>query len=107
MATAAAVALKWLRGIVTLAAVGLFIVGSVSVVAGQALHAIPESSNWPSAYETAALLIWMAVVALGADAVVSTARRWRREPAGEVSEEPVGQVGPPGPEAVTGDPGPA
>ncbi len=107
VATAAALALKWLRGIVTLAAVGLFIAGSVSVVAGQALHAIPESSNWPSAYETAALLIWMAVVALGADAVVSTARRWRREPAGEVSEEPVGQVGPPGPEAVTGDPGPA
>ncbi|HUC38209.1 MAG TPA: alpha-(1-_3)-arabinofuranosyltransferase family protein [Acidimicrobiales bacterium] len=76
-ATAAALSLRWLRGVLTLAAVGLLVAAAVSIVAGQALHFVPESSNWPSAYESASLLVWMAVVALGADAVADTARSWR------------------------------
>jgi hypothetical protein len=100
VATAAALALRWLRGILTLAAVGLVVAAAASVVVGQALHAIPESSNWPTAYDTAGLLVWMAVVALGADAVVSTARRWREEPPGDIVGNPAG------PEAASGDPDP-
>jgi len=74
-ATAAALSLRWLRGILSLAAVGLLVATGVNVIAGQAMHAAPESSNWPSAYETAGLLAWMAVVALGSDVVVSAVRR--------------------------------
>ena len=40
------------------------------MVHGQAFHPVPESSNWPGAYHSAGVLVWMAVVFLGADAVV-------------------------------------
>lgn len=75
LATAAALSLRWLRGLITACAVGFLIAGAVSIVAGQAVHAVPESSNWPSSYETASLLVWFAVVALGADVVAESARR--------------------------------
>ncbi|MGA2037556.1 MAG: hypothetical protein ABSH04_08250, partial [Acidimicrobiales bacterium] len=75
VATAGALTVRWLRGILTLTTVGLLLAAAASVVVGQALHAVPESSNWPPAYDSAGLLVWMAVVALGADAVASTTRR--------------------------------
>ena len=96
-ATAAALSFRWLRGLLTLGAVGLLADGVVKVVAGQATHPIPESSNWPPAYNGAALLVWMAVVTLGADAVVVTARRWREKPT-------TGEVGPVGDGPVEDDP---
>jgi hypothetical protein len=56
-------------------AVGCLAAGAVSVVHGQAFHPVAESSNWPSAFESAATLVWIAVVFLGADAVIETGRR--------------------------------
>jgi hypothetical protein len=46
-----------------------------TVLIGQALHPIVESSNWPSTYEDAGTLAWMAVAFLGADAVVEVCGR--------------------------------
>ncbi len=42
---------------------------------GQALHHYPESSDWPGNFESAGVLVWMAVVLLAADAVVESCRR--------------------------------
>jgi hypothetical protein len=88
VATAGALSVRWLRPILSLGAVGLLVAAATGVVVGQALHAVPESSNWPSAYDWAGVVVWMAVVALGADAVVSTARR-RRKPSNEEIARPL------------------
>jgi len=87
-ATAAAMCVRWLHPILSLGAVGLLVAGAVGVVTGQETRLIPESSNWPSAYESLALLVWMAVVALGADAVVTTARLKRKPRTGAMPAAP-------------------
>jgi hypothetical protein len=74
VATAGALLVPQARVVTATLAVGLLIAAAVSVVHGQAQHPIPESSDWPSAYENAGLLVWMAVVFLGADAVADAAR---------------------------------
>jgi hypothetical protein len=56
-------------------AVGLLAAGGAMVVANQAFHPLPESSDWPGAYNSAAVLVLMAVVFLGADAVIEAGRR--------------------------------
>jgi hypothetical protein len=89
VATAGALALRWIRGVLGLGAVGLLMAAGAGVVVGQALHAIPESSNWPSAYDWAGVLVWMAVVALGADAVVSTVGRRRGNPSTRALADPL------------------
>jgi hypothetical protein len=89
VATAGALALRRLRPLPGLAAVGLLIAAGTGVVIGQALHAIPESSNWPSTYDWAGVLVWMAVVALGAHAVVSTVTRQREDPSPEELSDPL------------------
>jgi len=78
LATAAAILVPLGRAVTSLAAVGLFAAAAVSVVHGQLTHPVAEGPNWASAYETAALLVWMAVVFLGADAVADVARRLAR-----------------------------
>jgi hypothetical protein len=56
--------------------VGLLVAAAVMVVVhGQAFHPVAESSNWPGAYRSAGVLVWMAVVFLGADAAVDATRR--------------------------------
>ena len=74
VATALALSLRWARAATVVVAVGLLAAAGLSVVLGQAMHPLAESSNWPTAYETAGVLTWMAAVFLGADAVVSVAR---------------------------------
>jgi len=66
------------RAVTSVLAVGLLVAAGASVVAGQWLHPLSEGSNWPSAFPSASVLTWMAVVFLGADAVVETARRLSR-----------------------------
>ena len=86
VAVAIALVVPQVRAVTSIVAVGLLVAAGVFVVHGQAVHALPESSDWASAYESAGVLVWMAVVFLGADAVVETARqkarrrRARREP---------------------------
>ncbi len=86
VAVAIALVVPQVRAVTSIVAVGLLVAAGVFVVHGQAVHRLPESSDWASAYESAGVLVWMAVVFLGADAVVETARqkarrrRARREP---------------------------
>jgi len=68
------------RCLTALLAVGLLVAAAVSVVKGQAQHPIPESSNWASAYDNAGVMVEMAVVFLGADAMVEAARAAARRP---------------------------
>ena len=75
LAVGAATALRHARGLTSLVAVGLVAAAGASVVVGQATHPLFESADWPAHFESAAVLAWMAVVFLGADAVVETARR--------------------------------
>jgi len=78
VAVAVALVIPQVRAVTSLVAVGLLVAAAASIVANQALHPIPESSNWASAYDSQAVLVWMAVVFLGADAVVDTARSMAR-----------------------------
>ncbi len=80
---AAAIFFRRARGLATLAAVGFIVAAGANVVSGQVTHALPESSNWPAAFRTAGWLTWFAVVSLGVDAVVTSARRRRPKRAPE------------------------
>ncbi len=64
-----------LRVVTAVLAVGFLVAAAASVVVGQWVHPLPESSNWPAAYSVASELTWTAVVFLGVDAVVETVRR--------------------------------
>jgi hypothetical protein len=89
VATALALVVPQLRGVVSLAALGLLVAAAVSVVHGQVVHPLPESSDWPGAYRPAGTLVWIAVVLLGVDGVVESARRVaKRQPAAEQPGEP-------------------
>ena len=74
LVTLGALLIPQARCLTALLAVGLLVAAAVSVVKGQAQHPIPESSNWPSAYDNAGVMVEMAVVFLGADAMVEAAR---------------------------------
>lgn len=80
VAAAGALVVPQARAMIAAVAVGLLVAAGASVAIGQALHPVPESDNWPAAYQSAAVLAWMAIVFLGTHAVVETARRlaWRR-----------------------------
>jgi hypothetical protein len=87
IAVVVALVVPQLRAATSLVAVGLLAAGAITVVAGQALHPVAESSDWPAAYQRAGVLVWVAVVFLGADAVVESAwdvaaRRHRRRTSG-------------------------
>jgi hypothetical protein len=82
VATLAGLFVPQVRGLTAALAVGLLVAAAVTVVRGQILHPLPESSNWPAAYESAGVLVWMAAVFLGVDAVLERAwNRVRRRPA--------------------------
>ncbi len=75
LCTGAALVWQPARGLIRLSALGLVLAAGLTVLIGQALHPILESSNWPSTYEDAGTLAWMAVAFLGADAVVEVCCR--------------------------------
>jgi hypothetical protein len=77
IAIAVALFVRPVRAVISLVAVGLLVAGALSVIIGQGLHPIAESAYWPDVYQSAAVMVWMAVVFLGADAVVE--RTWERE----------------------------
>ncbi len=63
------------RAITALLAVAFLVAAAATVVVGQTLHPLPESSNWPASYGAATVLTWVAVVFLGGDGVVEATRR--------------------------------
>ncbi|HXW35697.1 MAG TPA: discoidin domain-containing protein, partial [Acidimicrobiales bacterium] len=75
--TALVLAVPVLRAASALIALGFLVAAVVSVVGGQAMHPVAMSSNWPSTYEAAGTLTWIAVVFLGVDAVTERSMRAR------------------------------
>jgi len=73
-------ALWWRRGRLVLSATAVAAVVALDVVVtrGQALWRWPAQFNWPTHFESAGTLAWIAVAALAADAVVAEVRQRRR-----------------------------
>jgi hypothetical protein len=65
------------RGLLALAVVGFAGGGVVYIIVQQATQHFP-SGGWPTHFEEANVLVWTAIVFLGADAVVELVRRSRR-----------------------------
>jgi len=65
------------RGLLAVAVVGFAAAGAVYTVTRQASQHFP-SGGWPIHFEAANIMVWAAIVLLGADAVVELARRRRR-----------------------------
>jgi hypothetical protein len=68
LAAAAALTVRWFRGLLTLSAVGFLAAAGVSIVVGKHTH---TTAHYASSF------VWIALVALAADAIVGTAREWR------------------------------
>ena len=66
-----------LRGLLAVAVVGFAVGAVVYTIVRQATQHFP-SGAWPMHFEEANELVWMAIVFLGADAVVEVVRRLRR-----------------------------
>ena len=64
----------WVRGVATAGGVVSVAAGCISVVYGQHVHRYLPGSNWPSSFTGAGDLIWLGVVLLLADAVISAFR---------------------------------
>jgi arabinofuranan 3-O-arabinosyltransferase len=61
----------WARVIASAAGVACIVAGSINVVQGQNVHHYLSGSNWDAAFVNAGNLIWLGVVLLLADAVIS------------------------------------
>ena len=90
--------LPWARGVATAGGVALVAAGCAFVVYGQEVHRYLSGSNWPSSFTGAGDLIWLGVVLLLADAVISVFRLRLPRPLGPPSL----QAGRPAP--ATGEP---
>jgi arabinofuranan 3-O-arabinosyltransferase len=95
LCTGAALVWRPVRGLLRLSALGLILASALTVFIGQAMHPILESSNWPSIYEDAGTLAWMAVAFLGADAVVEVCCRIVGRRRSEGGPTPAGATGDP------------
>ena len=61
----------WARAVAGVGAVACIVAGSINVVQGQNVHHYLPGSNWAGSFVTAGNLIWLGVVLLVADAVIS------------------------------------
>jgi len=77
LCTAASLAVPRLRGLLGLVVIGFAVGAVVYIVVTQASQHFP-SAGWTGHFEPANVLVWTAVVFLGADAVVELVRRLRR-----------------------------
>ncbi len=66
------------RGILGVGAVGFALGGVVYILAHQASGHFGANGSWPSEFEPASLVVWVAVLLLATDAVVGLVRRRRR-----------------------------
>ena len=62
----------WVRAAATVAGIAAFVSGCVNVVEGQRVHHYLPGSNWAGSFIHAGNLIWIGVVLLLADAVISS-----------------------------------
>lgn len=61
----------WARAIASVGGIACIVAGSVNVVQGQNVHHYLAGSNWAASFVNAGKLIWLGVVLLVADAVIS------------------------------------
>jgi len=61
----------WARAIATVGAVAFVVAGCLNVVQGQNVHHYLPGANWAGTFVNAGNLIWLGVVLLLADAVIS------------------------------------
>jgi len=110
-AAALALGLAYGRGVLAAGTVGLVVAVDVVVTRGQALFGYPAEFGWPTHFERAGTLAWMAVAGLAADALVQEVRvrRVRRvAPSGPPAGSPSGPGPRPGARPGPGSPpGPA
>jgi hypothetical protein len=69
---AAGLLVPWLRAATTVAGVAAIVAGCLNVVEGQRVHHYLPGSNWAGFFVNAGNLIWLGVVLLLADAVISS-----------------------------------
>lgn len=62
----------WARAVATIAGIAFVVAGCLNVVEGQRVHHYLPGSNWAGAFIHAGNLIWIGVVLLVADAVISS-----------------------------------
>jgi hypothetical protein len=61
----------WTRAIASVAGIACIVAGAINVVQGQNVHHYLSGSNWAASFVNAGNLIWLGVVLLLADAVIS------------------------------------
>ena len=61
----------WARALATVGGIAFVVAGSINVVQGQRVHHFLAGADWAGAFVHAGNLIWLGVVLLLADAVVS------------------------------------
>ena len=61
----------WARALATVGGIAFVVAGSINVVQGQRVHHFLSGANWAGSFVHAGNLIWLGVVLLLADAVVS------------------------------------
>ena len=61
----------WARAIASVAGIACIVAGSINVVQGQNVHHFLPGSNWAASFVNAGNLVWLGVVLLVADAVIS------------------------------------
>ena len=88
----------WARAVATVGAVALVVAGCINVVQGQNVHHYLPGNNWAGSFVNAGDLIWLGVVLLLADGVISGLGLRVRKPLGPRSLR-AGTV----PERSTGD----
>ena len=72
----------WARVLASVAGVACIVAGSVNVVQGQNVHHYLSGSNWAASFVNAGNLVWLGVVLLLADAVISGAGAARAQAGG-------------------------
>jgi hypothetical protein len=87
----------WARALPSVAGIAAIVAGAINVVQGQHVHQYLPGSNWAGSFVNAGNLIWLGVVLLVADGVISAlglrvpkplGRRKLRARAGEPHEAP-------------------
>jgi hypothetical protein len=68
---AAGLLLPWARVVATVGAVAFIVAGALNVIRGQQVHHYPTDPNWAGTFVHAGNLIWIGVVLLLADGIIS------------------------------------
>jgi arabinofuranan 3-O-arabinosyltransferase len=89
---AAGLLLPWARVVATVGALAFIVAGALNVVHGQQVHHYLPGSNWAGSFVHAGNLIWLGVVLLLADGVITAFGLRPRKPLGRRAR----RAGPPG-----------